>query len=359
MQKYLLILIALLCTASVTKAGELSYDIGGEMRAFYGYIDVAERFTKDQNDYKTFGYAELNLATEYQTDTDINLGLYLDVMKNFNRSTRTLNNGSWGKELYGIVDSPYGRVMLGETYNVAYQFHQGPNPSMIATNYLTNPNWRRKENSVFYKTLNSTAINTDGVAPKFTYISPAFANTNIGLTYVNDINNRRGLVNHQLSYQSNNGYIAAIYNEFSAGSIDIASSLAYAEFHEHDKELAASLRLSRGNWSLASGYRKTYVEGKRFHIAQDLSDNYREGHVWDIGLEFEFGPLKSSLTYLNSKSDNTDNEDRLVTFANKYQINKWADIYLGAAHIEYQAEDRILKKNNQGYIFMTGLGLKF
>ncbi|MDR1026433.1 MAG: porin [Lactobacillus sp.] len=359
MLKKLLALIAAALIPLTTHASEITYDIGGEFRANYGYIDTAERYSRNSNDYKSFAYAELNFSAEYELDDETSFGLYLDVMKNFNRSTRTLNNGSWGKEVYGIANTAYGRVLLGETYNVADQFHQGPKNILHPTNFLTNRNWNRKENRVHYKTLNSTSINTDGVAPKVTYISPAFYDTYFGVSYINNINNRRGLANKHLSYSDNDGYVVSAYNELDLGYFDAYSSLSYANFRDDDKEYSASLKLKRGNWSISSGYRKAYIDGNKDPIASDLSDNYREGYAWNVGVEYEIGPFSSSLTYLNSKAKNTDNEDKIVTFSNKYQLNKWADIYLGAAHVDYQGEDNDPKKSNKGYIVMTGIGLSF
>ena len=359
MQKYFALIAAFLLLPLSAQAGSWSYDVSGTAHALYGHRDVSTRYKHKQNNEKAVGYAELNLSTEYKFDEDTNLGLYVDVMKNANRSTRTLNNGSWGKEVYGIFNSSYGRLMIGETYNIAHQFHQSEENILSPTNLLTNPNWNRKENRVFFKTLTSTSIDTDGVAPKITYITPGFKDTYLGVSYINNINNRRGLVNKQLSYQNNEGYVASIYNEFDAYYFDIYSSIAYAEFHGTDKEISASLKLKRGNWNLSSGYHKAYIDGKKYGISADLSDNYREGYAWDVGLGYEFGPFTGTLTYLNSKSDNTDNEDRLITLSGKYQHNKYLDFYLGASHVDYQGQDNNISNNNKGYIFITGLGVNF
>ncbi len=342
-------------------AGDVEYGISGSAQGLYGYSDVAERYEKedDNNDWK--GKAEVNLFLEKEFDEDTKLGLYLDVMKGFNKGQKDYNNGDWGKELYTTADTAYGRLMLGETYNVGYQFYQGLNNlgDIDASSFISNPNWDRGRHKASYKTLNTAALNTDGVAPKATYITPEIYSTYAGVTYVPNIYNRRGLVDVHAPYDDEDGYVLALLNQQSFGSIDVSSSLAYAEYGGDDKEYSASISVYRAGWTLAGGFRKTYIDGNKHNIAADLSDNYREGKAYDLGIGYEIGPYEVALTYYNAKADNTDNEDKLFVLSNKYQYNKYLDFYLAAAHVEYQGEDKTVDNNSKGYTFITGVGFKW
>lgn len=355
------------------RAGEWNFDYEGNVTGLYGYSDVSERFEKkDRNNHGT-GDAYLNLTAEYVFNEDYRTSLHADFMGAVDKELQDYNQGKWGEEVYGIADSPYGRLMLGQTFNAAYQFHQGvPQVGPLGTNnsdivdFISNPNWKRNGKSTRFATLNSTAINTDGVALKGTYITPEFYNTMLGLTYVPDAYNRRGLIAKEAHYRKDDGYIAAVYNNTDLGFAEVSASLAYAQFHKDDNEYSAGINISRGGWTLGAGYRKTYIDGNDVPLNQNISaktpelyDNYREGQAWDVGLSYAIGPYQVALSYFEAKAENTDNKDKVITLSNQYQVNKYLDVYLAAAHVDFEGSTHEIADNNQGYAFVTGLGLNF
>ena len=353
-----LLLSFLLLTPSMVHAAEyehkgIKFEANTKLNAYYGYSATPDRY-RVNNDYTRFiGNAEVNLSASKE-----GYSLHLDLMHGFNKLDRNYNNGIWGKEIYGVIDKDFGRIMIGETFNVADQFHQGPSGvnDIDISEYVVTPNWARGKNSVSYKTLDSTSISTDGVAPKITYITPEYKNTYLGFSYINNVNNRRGLSDRNLSYEGNSGYVSSIYNEYDLGFAEARTSISYAEFRKDDKEHAASLSLSKGGWTLSGGYRKAYIDG---NMPNDIGDNYREGYAWDIGLGYEIGPFETELSYFNSKAKNTSNEDRIIQLSNNYSINKYAKVYLNIAYAEFIGEDKSVENNNKGFAFVTGLGLEF
>lgn len=363
---------ALLLLSTPVQAGETSYIFEGSMDSLYGYSDVSERYEKKDDNNHWLNNFYLNLGVEHRFNDDYKLGLYVDLMAGIDKEIANYNNGNWGQEVYSIVDSPYGRLMLGETYNVAYQFHAGTvdvgalgiNNSDIV-DFISNPNWTRKKHETSFETLNSTAMNTDGVAPKASYITPEFYHTILGFSYVPDSYDRRGLINKYARYASDDAYIAALYNETDLGFADMAASLGYGVYHRNDNEFTAGVSLSRGGWTLGAGYRHTYVDGDDYRITEsssnprtpDLFDNYREGKAWNVGLSYEVGPYQVSLSYFNSQADNTGNEDEIIMLSNKYQVNENLDIYLTAAHVDFSGNTHSINDNNQGYAFVTGFSL--
>lgn len=350
---------------------EMSFEVNGNMDALYGYSDLSKEYEyKEDNNNVPTNY-NLNTSLQYDFNEDYSASLNLDLMAGTDKELKDYNNGEWGQEVYGIVDSPYGRIMLGETYNVAAQFHNGaPNAGPVnnssIVDFISNPNWVRDGKETRFATLNSSSINTDGVAPKVSYITPQIYNTMIGFTYVPDVYDRRGLIDKHAEYADKDAFITSIYNELDLGWFDMTSSLGYADYRDNDKEFSGSINLSRGNWNLGGGYRKTYIDGDEYKIGTsanrpqpELFDNYREGQAWDVGVGYEIGPYKVSLSYFNSKAENTDNQDEIIMLANNYQVTKNLNLYLIGAHVDFQGENDNLDNNNKGYAFVTGIGLSF
>lgn len=359
------ILASLLATTA--QAGQWEYDYSGKATGLYGYSDVASQFEKQNSNNHGVGDGSLSASAKYVFNEDYTAGVYLDLMAGVDHELEDYNQGKWGEEAYSIIDSPYGRLMLGQTTSVAAQFHQGaPDVGPLGiensdiVDFISNPNWQRRGSNARFATLNTTSINTDGVAPKASYISPEFYGTRAGFTYVPDSYNRRGLISKDAAYEDKDAYIAALYNTLDLGFAEVSSSVAYGEFLDNDKEFSASLSLQRGGWTVGSGWRKTYIDGDEHPInTSTLFDNYREGQAWNIGVGYEIGPYKASLSYLESKAENTDNRDEIIMLSNKYQINKYVDIYLSAAHVDFKGSSAALEENNKGYAFITGMSLNF
>lgn len=370
MNKKILLGFAAMCFAAApVYASDWEYDINGSLQGLYGYTQPASRYNDTNDRSHGTGDADISAYAKYLFGNDWEAGLYLDLMVGTGHELEDYNQGKWGEEAYGIIDGPYGRLMLGQTFNVAAQFHDaapsvGPlgieNSDIV--DFIANPNWSRKGKNAEFATLNTTYINTDGVAPKISYISPEFYGTRLGLTYVPDSYNRRGLISKDAAYDDKDGYIAALYNNLEFSGFDMTSSLAYAEFLDDDKEFSASLKISRGGWSIGGGWRRTYTDGEDRSHNPDLPefyDGYREGYAWDAGVGYEIGPYQASLSYFKAKADNSANQSEIVMLSNKYQINKYVDAYLSAAHVNFEGDSHAVADNNRGYAFVTGLKVSF
>lgn len=370
--KYLLLTLCAFLP-SMAHAGEWDINVSGYAQGLYGYSHRPDRFKSNDKNNHGVGQGDVSFSADYTFNDDYSASVNLDVMGGIDQELKDYNQGAWGEEAYLIADSPYGRLMLGQTFNVDAQFHEGaPEAGAVGVNnsdvvdFIRNPSWQRNSRGTRFATLNTTYINTDGVAPKVSYISPAYYNTMLGLTYVPDAYNRRGLVNKRASYSHDGGLIAALYSAQEFGKFKLAGSLGYAEFHDNDKEMSASLRVSRGNLSLGGGWRKTYIDGhdkqRRIEVSEQmplLFDNYREGQAWDVGVGYEIGPYKVALSYFESKAERTDNKDKITVLSNQYQYNQYAEIYLAAAHVDFEGATTAAGANNQGYAFIAGVGLNF
>lgn len=359
--------------AAAPALAEFSFNTYGRITGLYGYTDAEKRFEDVDSKQNATGDFEAGFEARYDFNDDYALSLNLDLMGGIDHEMKNYNQGAWGEEAYAILDSPYGRLMGGQTFNVAKQFHVGaPSYGPLKINdsdivdFIRNPNWKRTSKEAYFATLNSTDINTDGVAPKISYITPEFYNTMFGISYIPDAYNRRGLINKDAKYAKKDGYAAAVYNSLDLGFADMTSSAGYAEFHDNDKEISLGLNLARGNWNIGGSWRKTYIDDEDTPLAfrtkknlPELFDNYREGRAWDIGIGYEFGPYRASLSYLNSKAENTRNYDQIVILSNSFQLNKYVDLFAIGSYAKFRGADRELENNNQGYAFITGASLNF
>lgn len=372
MKLYAILLSALMLVPAPASAQEWDFDYSLDLTGLYGYSETSSRYQdlyKRNHDYFN---GELGLSAAYQFNDDYSLSLHLDLMGSVDKELKDYNQGEWGEEAYAITDTPYGRFMLGQTTNVDAQFHSGA-PAVGAlknnsdiVNFITNPNWVRDGKTTKFATLNTTYINTDGVAPKISYISPSFYETYLGLSYIPDAYNRGGLISKHASYEHDDGVVASLFTSQELEWFTVTGSAGFARFHDNDNEFAFSLSLQKGNWTLGGGYRKTYIDGEdkqqNRNFTADMPeyfDSYREGQAWNVGVGYQIGPFQTALSYFESQAEHTDNHDKIVTFSNQYQYDKNINIYLAASHVDFDGNTHDKTDNNHGYALVAGLGLNF
>ena len=232
------------------------------------------------------------------------------------------------------------------------------------TDFINNPNWKRRKKITSFKTINSTYINTDGDSAKFSYFSPEFYNTTFAISYVPYAYSRSGLINKHASYHNKGGVILSAYNHLELDFAEIRSSLGYAEFIDNDKEYSAGLSFYRKGFTFGGSYRRTNRNGKN-HAAKknyelpEFFDAYRDSKAYNIGFGYEIGPFKAALTYFNAKAKKADFEDRIIQLSGEYQIKKHLKLYSAVAHAEFSGTKNELSQNNQGYAFIFGAGIDF
>ncbi|MFI3242216.1 MAG: porin [Alphaproteobacteria bacterium] len=325
------IICALILLPTIANAQTFDYSI--QAKSLYGYS------TQDNKSHLPTNL-DLNLSYTYDITT-----FYLDINTAFDKANKDYNQGSWGEEFYAIIDTETkGQFQIGQMYNVAKQFYSGSQNELDydISDFVTNSSWQRNNSITKFSTFNTTAINTDGVAPKISYITPEFYNSYLGFSYTPDSYNRRGLTNKE----AKEGYISSILNYQDWGAIDIETSLSYAYFEDLDKEYSASIKFSYGNWSLMGGYRKSDSIGDNITI----NDGYRNATAYDIGFGYEIGPYKALASYLNTKSNTFDYTEEIYSLNQSFQYNKYLDIYLIGAYTNYNNQE-----NKEGYTFITGI----
>ena len=295
--------IAAVCAALIStaaEAGEWTFEAMGKARTLFGYGHPDSRYSYHRSRYHLPTRFNLSLLAQYSFDDSYQLGAYLDLAYGFDQQLKDYNHGSWGEEAYLILDAPFGRVVGGQSYNAAYQLGVGaPDAGVLGVNqsdlvnFVANPNWQRNRRGTAYRTLNSTDINTDGTAPKITYISPEFDGTMFGLTFVPESFSRDGLISRYAPYHDKAGYIASVYHNRELGNVSLSASLAAAHFEDIDDELSAGLSLYYKGWTFGGGIRRTFVSHKyadmnvRSPRRPEGFDAYRDAWAANIGVGYE------------------------------------------------------------------------
>lgn len=357
--KYKTALIAsMIIVPMAAQAGEFNYDMDAHGQAAYGYSDIKKH-------HHGLGKGNVNSQIGYEFDENNEVSLHADFMFGVDKELKDYTQGDWGEEVYGIADTEYGQLMVGQVYNVASLFHNGaPMVGVLSSNsdvvnFLHNPNWKRNEKETRFATLTSTDINTDGVAPKINYITPEFYGTALGFSWAPDSYNRRGLENKHARYAHKDGFAAAVYSDHRIGNINSKTSLGYGQYHGNDKEFSISQNFNRGNWTIGAGYRKTYIDGEDKSNPDRVLpvdfDGYREGYAVNVGVGYEIGPFGSALSYFSSKQKDKNNKNDIVVWSNKYQFNKYVDISVAAAKMNYRFDGQ----KDSGCAGVVGLGVNF
>lgn len=372
--KKILLTAVLCCCANVAVAGDFVYDYGATATAFYGYTNYADKYRPLYKHNHTPVSLEVRTSSGYRFDNDDELTFGAEAQIADGKEVEDYNHGEWGENLYAsYVSDKYGELTVGQVYNAAYQMAVGA-PSVGAfrvnnspiTDFITNPNWVRHSRAAAYRTLNSTFLNTDADAPKISYTTPEFYGTKAAFSYTPDSYSRAGLINKRSRYDNRASYAVGLYNDMDLDYVEVESSLGYAFNHKNNQEASAGLSIYRKGWTLGGSYRQSWRTSHDYALNErtDVSympedfDGYREGHAFNIGLSYEIGPFKTGLSYFAAYADKTDNKDKIVTWANRFAVNKYAAIYLAGAYAEYKGNGK-LKDNNRGYATIIGLELNY
>lgn len=370
MKKYLL--LAALFYTIPAHAGEFEYDYGLTANGFYGYSDYSDNYRARYKHNHTPSTAEISTSAAYRTD-DILYKIGVDAQISGGKEVEDYNHGEWGENIYGSVSSEnYGELSAGQIYNAAYQLAVGAprvgafrvNNSMI-TDFIANPNWQRNSRTTSYRTVNSTYLNTDADAPKISYTTPEFYNTKAAFSYTPDSYSEAGLINKHSRYDNRSSYAAGLYNDLDIDDYNIESSLGYAFNHKNNQEVSVGLSVYHKGWTFGGSYRKSFTTSSDYDLnlqeGKNLPfyyDGYRRSQAFNLGLTYEFGPLTTGVSYFAAFADETDNKDKILTWANRIALHKHLNLYLAAAYAEYEGNDRY-DDNNRGYAFISGLEIDF
>lgn len=348
-----------------------TFNAGANAKVLYGYNFFSHKFDSVNDKDQTYTSLNLNFSAAYNFNQDYQLGLYYlpdssgtDYLKNYEPR-------EWDHQVYGALQTPYGQFQVGMNYNVAYLMYVGApavgalsvNDSGI-TDFLGNPNWNRiGGKAAFYPTLDSTRLDTDNIAPKFSYISPVYEGTQFGFSYMPSAYNREGLLNGYAPYYDNEAYVVAVSNEHQFGNINVSSYAGYGLYVDDHQDMSVGMSLNYANWTLGGSYRQTDADSDN-PINQQINnvltpayyDGFRDGRVWNIGLSYNYENFTTGVSYFESMARKTDNRDQVVQWANQYQVDDYWTLYATIGYVRFEGLTGTAADSNEGCSFVTGVG---
>ncbi len=370
MKKYIL-LTALFSLTTTTALADWDFNAHGLAGAYYGLTR-----TKYENKYPSrfVGRADATLKADYLFDKTTKIGIHAPTTVMYREDDKTRSEGEYRFYPYLNSESKFGTLQIGYAYSAAYQLHKGAKDITFlkvddsnATYFLSNPNWSNSFKSTAHFTPKSTAIMTDGRAPKITYITPKWNGIKLGASYTIHNANRRGMTSRYADYETNEaGYTFGAQKEWILSKrAKLTTSLGYGVFNATDKEISTGMNFEYCRFNMGAGYKKAYIDGTKNPIATQkvnsylpaYYDNYRESEAWSISAGYSWTKFKTNLAFLHTQAENTRHQDSLFIFSNVYNLTKNVELYGVATHLN--AHSTTTSKDNKGVSLIMGVGYRF
>lgn len=377
MNKKLCLLISsyLFLSTEPVQAKQFNYDnwtfnAGANATLLYGYNDFSNRFDLENENDNVYSSLYLTFSAAYNFNKDYQLGVYYLPNTSGTQYLENYSGDEWTNQIYGAFMSPYGQFQVGMNYNVAYQMYVGApvvgplgvNDSAI-TDFLNNPNWSKDGKYAFYPTLDSTKLDTDNIAPKFSYLSPVYKGTQFGFSYMPSAYNRSGLLNGYAPYYDKEAYVAALSNEHQFGVFNVSSYVGYGLYVDDHEDMSVGASVTYKNWTLGGSYRQTNADSNN-PINQQINDNvtpefydgFRDGRVWNIGLSYTYENFSTGVSYFESIARKSRNRDQFVQWANQYQVDEYWTLYTALGYVRFEGLTGTAADSNEGCSFIAGVG---
>ncbi len=364
------IVFCLLLCPVVSLAGELNFKADGLVGAYYGVSD-ADR--ENEHPDRWILRADTALGVEYQFSKNHKSGVYASTTVMLREDDVNRSEGEYRFYPYFTDFSNYGEVYVGYVYNVAKMLHKGAKDITFlnvddsnSTYFLSDENWGNGYKSTIYATPKSTSILNDGRALKLAYILPVDDSLKIGFSYTPDNANRRGMTSRYADYEKKqDGYVWATQKKWQIDVAKIYTSAGYGIFNRTDKELSLGVSLEYGNFNVATGYKKAYVDGIKNPISTTnvndnlpaYFDNYRESEAWNISMGYAWDNFKTNVAYLNTRAENTRHQDNMVMWSNVYSPINNVELYAVGAYLGFHSDEN--KNDNEGYASIFGIGYRY
>ena len=348
-----------------------TFNAGANAKILYGYNFFSNKYDSVNDKDETYTSLNLNFSAAYNFNQDYQLGIYYLPNSSGTDYFKSYDGNEWDHQVYGAIKTPYGQFQVGMNYNVAYQMYVGA-PSVGAlgvndsgiTDFLDNPNWDRIGGKVaFYPTLDSTRLDTDNIAPKFSYISPVYKGTQFGFSYMPSAYNREGLLNGYAPYYDNEAYVVALSNEHQLGDINVSSYAGYGLYVNDHQDMSFGVSLNYANWTLGGSYRQTDADSDNpinqqvnSTLTPQFYDGFRDGRVWNIGLSYNYENFTTGVSYFESIARKTNNQDQFVQWANQYQLDDNWTLYTTIGYVRFEGLTGTAADSNEGCSFVTGIG---
>jgi len=252
-------------------------------------------------------------------------------------------------ESYMFLDGRFGRVELGSINNV--QYRMGYNAPEAQTRPFSN------EGNIFNVVANPTGspafdsmLGTtrsrffDNDSEKVNYYTPRFEGFQFGASYIPNSSQDRNGAPDPISNAYSRGYAFGANFVRTFGAFDIAASAGYMTWQGPQLTTTTSAQdPDQWNVGLQLGFAGFKVGGSYGKLSDGRAGasgtnaaastagtgaNRQEGHAWDAGVMYTFGPAAVSVNYINGKNDDSpvagpslgDDKFTALSLAGKYTL---------------------------------------
>lgn len=327
------------------------------------------------NSFDVMGSAEIYFSGSTVLDNGMKIGAMVQLRAGTDPDTDT----NAVDQTYVTVDSGIGRIIVGNVKNVAYQMAvTSPNVSTIGVQETDFD--RMVIMPAGFNHYDATYATFDDVSTKVSYITPTFAGFTAAVSLLPG-NNTKGQDSNNLLFPISgnskertfrNGFVGVGLYQGDFGRFNLDASLSYASYKpnftfadpltntffqpgsKRIQEYAGGINVGMGNWTVGGSYR--YVDAP-------LDMREFEGHVWDAGVSYVFGPVETSVNYLQSRVNNVRQQGKdefsMYQVAGKYKLGAGVDTFVNVAYVEYDSADRARGRSNEGVAVATGMSLTF
>jgi predicted porin len=367
--------------ASAQKVQPVQVTVGGYYGQWLGYVDQDGRSgagtTGDPVKFDTRNDSEIHFNGRTTLDNGITVGFRVELEGN--------TSGDQIDESYAFVESRFGRLELGSVNSVNYKMHYTA-PDVFTRGFV-------QEGQVFDWLVNTTGSpvsdsmfgNTvsrmwDNDSDKINYYTPRIEGFQIGLSYAPESRQDANNVPQQsIGYQS--GFSGAANFVRTFGSFDIAASLGYQRWSAPDgstapdpKQYNAGLVVGfagfkvGGSWGKMTDARQA-ASGTNGTAAVSPGLTRNNGRAFNVGASYTFGPASVSLTYMDTRNDDSvvgsttfDGKDKfsVLSLAGKYLIGPGVSIEAALFHSKMEGNTAGTSlDDNKATGFVTGMLLVF
>lgn len=367
--------------ASAQKVQPVQVTVGGYFGQFLGYVDQDGRSgastTGDPAKFDTRYDQEIHFNGRTTLDNGITVGFRVEL--------EGATSGDQIDESYMFVESRFGRLELGSlnsvNYKMAYSapdvFTRGFVQEGQVFDWLVNTTGSPVSDSMFG---NTTSRMFDNDSEKINYYTPRIEGFQVGFSYTPEARqDSNAVIQQSVGYQ--NGWSAAANFVRTFGSFDVAASLGYQTWNVPDgstapdpKQYNTGLVVGFAGFKVGGSYGKMTdgrqaTSGTNAAAAAGPGLTRNNGRAWNVGASYTFGPASVSLTYMDTKNDDSivgsttfDGKDKftVLSLAGKYVIGPGVsiDAALFTAKMEGNTAGTDLD-DNKAVGFITGMLLVF
>lgn len=390
-------MFAMVDTASAQKVEPIKVSVGGYWAEYISYTDQDDRATatlagggtssgKNQS-FRQWSDKEIHFNGRTTLDNGLTIGFRAELEAN--------TESDQIDESFMFIQSAFGRFELGSINNVHYRMaYKAPEAQTRAWinegnvhNVVINPTG----SPIFDSTLGTTAPRFyDNDSEKINYYTPRFAGFQVGVSYIPDsTQDRNNVANHPVSNAYSNGWAAAVNFVRTFGAFDVAASAGYMTWEgpetapgiqAPDPDMYSfGLRLGFAGFKVGGSYGRikdgrTGAAGTSAGASTAGAGTAKiDGHAWDAGVMYTFGPAAVSLNYFRGKNDDSacslttqtcassgDDKWSMLSLAGKYTLGPGVSLEANLWTAEFEGNTAgVTTDDNEATGALVGIVLVF